>query len=89
MRRSSKSSLSFRFPNQKPIYKHFLPHTCYMSRPPYCSRFDYPNNIWRTVQITKLLIKQSFQFPCHLFLLRPKTYFAAPYSRTTSACVLS
>ena len=45
MRRSSKSSLSFRFPNQRPVYKHFLLHTCYVSRPPNSSRFDYPNNI--------------------------------------------
>ena len=57
MLRSSKSSLSFRFPNQKSVYKHVLLHTCYMSHPTNSSRFDYPNNIWRSVQITKLLVK--------------------------------
>jgi hypothetical protein len=34
-------------------------HTCYMPRPSHSSRFDYPNNIWRWVQVIKLLVMSS------------------------------
>ena len=40
-----KLSLSFRFPHQNPVYISPLPHTCYMPRPSYISRFHHPNNI--------------------------------------------
>jgi hypothetical protein len=33
-----------------------FPHTCYMAGPFHSLRFDDPNNIWREVQIIKLII---------------------------------
>jgi hypothetical protein len=51
---SPKWSLSFRFPQRNPVYASPLPHTPYMPRPSYYSRFYHPNNIWWAVQIVKL-----------------------------------
>ena len=42
---SSKWSLSLRFLHQNPIYASPLPHTRYMPRPTYCSRFYHRNNL--------------------------------------------
>ena len=42
---SSKSSLSFRFPQQNLAYTPPLSHTYYMPHPSNCSRFNHPNNI--------------------------------------------
>jgi hypothetical protein len=53
--RSSKWSLSLRFPHQSPVHGSPIPHTCYMSRPSHSSRIYHPNNIWWGVQIIKLL----------------------------------
>jgi hypothetical protein len=53
---SSKWSLSLRFPHQNPVYTSPLPRTCYMPRLLHSSRFVLPNNIWRAVQIIKLLV---------------------------------
>ena len=53
---SYKWSLSLKFPHQKPVYTSPLPHTCYMPRPFYFSRFYHPNDFWWEVQIIKLLI---------------------------------
>ena len=39
------------------------PHTCHMPRQSYSSWFDHLNNIWRLVQIIKLLVMQSSPFP--------------------------
>ena len=47
--RCSKWSLSLRFPHQN------LLNTCYMLSPSYSSWLDHPNNIWRVVQLIKLL----------------------------------
>ena len=42
--RSSKWSLSLRFPDQNTVYNSALPRTCYIPRPCHYSRFDNPNN---------------------------------------------
>ena len=55
--RSSKWSLSHRFPHQYPVYSSPLPHTCYMPRPSHFSRFEHPHNIVWGVQTTKLFIR--------------------------------
>ena len=54
--RSSRWSLSFRFPHQNTVCASALPHKCYMLRPSHCSRFDHPNNIGWVVEFIKLLI---------------------------------
>jgi hypothetical protein len=51
--RSSKWSLSVRFPNQNPLCFSPLPYECHMPRPSN-SWFDEPNNIWTAVSIIKL-----------------------------------
>jgi hypothetical protein len=51
---SSKWSISPRCPHQNPVYT--SPHTRYMPRPSYSTRFYHPNNIGWGVQIIALLI---------------------------------
>jgi hypothetical protein len=52
-------SLPFRFPDQNLVCNSHLSHVCYMPRPSYPPWLDYPKCIWRSVQVTKLLIMQS------------------------------
>ena len=56
----------------KSLYTYLLPHTNFMSLLSNSSRFDHPQNIAWGTQIIKLLIMQSFPFPCHLVPIRPK-----------------
>ena len=42
---SPKRIISFRFPNQNPVYASPLPHTRYMPSSSHSSRFYHPNNI--------------------------------------------
>ena len=44
MPRSTKWTLSFRFPHQSPVYASPLTHMCYMPCPSHSSRFDHTNN---------------------------------------------
>jgi hypothetical protein len=54
--KSSECSLSFDFPTET-IYTSLLSHACHMSHPPHSSRFDLTNDIWRWIQVMKLLIR--------------------------------
>ena len=60
MPRSSKFSLSHKFPQHNIIGIHHLPHTCYMPRPPHTFAFDNRHNIWWWVDIIKLLSSVTF-----------------------------
>jgi len=62
----SKWSLSLTFSHQNHVSTSPPPHLCYVPRPSHSSRFHPPNNIWRGVQITKLLVMWSSPLPCHL-----------------------
>jgi len=58
--RSSKWSLSFRFPHQKKTcMNQFFSHTCHMSQQSY-SWFVHLNNIWGEVQTNKELTAVQF-----------------------------
>jgi hypothetical protein len=69
---SPKWSPSLRSPHQNHLCTFLFPHTGYMSRPSHSSRFDYPNIIWRWVQVIKFLVTQSWStlqhqhVPAHL-----------------------
>jgi hypothetical protein len=54
--RSSKCSVSLRFPHQSPLCTPALPRTCHMLRPSHPSWFDHPENIWWCVRIISLVI---------------------------------
>jgi len=43
-------------------------------------------NMWCWVQIMKLLIMQSFPFPCYFSLLNPNIFSTIPLSNTFSLC---
>jgi hypothetical protein len=67
--RSSKWSLPFKFS------KHFVcifhpSHACYLPCPSYSPWFDHSNNIWWSIQVTKLPIMQSSPALCHFLPLR-------------------
>jgi len=55
-RGSPKSSLSFEFPHQNPVYASSLTHTHYMPRLSHSSRYYHPPNIGWGIQIINLLI---------------------------------
>jgi len=46
------------------------PHTCYIPHTSHYSRFDHPYNIWRGVQIIKLIIMKFSPLPYYLVPLR-------------------
>jgi hypothetical protein len=63
--RSSKWSLSLRFPHPNPVRISSVSHMCHMPRPSQPSWFDHPTNIWWGVRVIKLLFMQSCPFPCY------------------------
>ena len=71
---SSKWSLSLRFPHQKPLYASSLPHTRYMSRPSYSSRFYHPKKTGWEVEIINPL-KPELNPICYLLALLGAHHF--------------
>jgi hypothetical protein len=69
---SSAWSLPFRFPDQNFVCISHLFHACCMSHPSHTPRFDHPNNIWRSVQVMKLLIMKFSSVSYHFLPLRSK-----------------
>jgi hypothetical protein len=63
--------ISCRFPHLHPVGASDLPHTCHTPRPSYPPWFDH-TDIWRGVQIMKLLTVQFPRVSCYLFLLMSK-----------------
>jgi hypothetical protein len=77
-------SLSLRFLQHNPVYASPLPQPRYIPRPSYSSRFYYPHNIGRGVQIMKLLIMKFSLLPCYLVPLRPKPSAYVPPSMSAT-----
>jgi hypothetical protein len=68
----------------KPLCSPPLPHTHYMPRPSYSSRFDHPNDIWRGVHIIKFLIMYFLQSPVISSLLGLNILLRTSFSKTLS-----
>ena len=68
---SSKRSVSLRSPHKNPVCTAPASRT-YHNPCPSHSRLDHTNNIWRAVQISKVLVMQSSSLLFHLVPLRPK-----------------
>jgi hypothetical protein len=83
--RSSQWSLTFGLPNQNPVNKSPLPHTCHMSRPSYPPWFNHPNNIQWRIQAVKFIIMQFLHDP-PTSLLGPNIFHNALFSKTLSLC---
>jgi hypothetical protein len=67
--RSSEWSLPSRFSEQNFASISRCSHACYMCRPSHPSSLDHPNNIWRSVHVTKPVIMQTFPASCHFLPL--------------------
>jgi len=79
--RCSKYFLSLSFPSKNHACTLSLTHSCHIFCPSNSSRFDHPNNIWRGVQITKLLVVQS-SAPCYSSLSPPNIPLITLFSNT-------
>jgi hypothetical protein len=64
-------SLHVRYSDQSFVSVSHLSYACYVSRPSH-PPFDYPNNIWWSVQVMKLITMQSSPFYRHLLPLSSK-----------------
>jgi hypothetical protein len=66
----------------------YLSRAFYLPRPSHLSRFGFSNDIWRIVQIMKLVIMQ-FSSSSFCFLLRSNLLLSALFSSTLNQCEIS
>jgi len=72
-------------------YTHFaFPHTCHTLRPSHSPWFDQPNNIWRGMKLTKIIIMHYFPASSYFFHLAPviflRTLFWMPLVSNVLSC---
>jgi len=84
--RSSKRTLSLRFPLQNLVRTSPVPHTCRTSHPFHSSVFQHPNNIWWGVQIMKFLVLQPRPVPVTSSLVGPNILLGTLFSNTLILC---
>jgi hypothetical protein len=84
--RSSEWSLPFRLSNWNFVNISHLLHAYYMVRPYHPPCFGHPNNIWRKIQIMKLLICNFLQLPVTSSLLNPNILLNTLFSITLNLC---
>jgi hypothetical protein len=78
MPKSPKWSLSFKPLNQNAVCTSHLSHAYYTSWLSHSPSFDN-NNIWKWVEIMKLLIMKFSPLPYYSSHLHPKVLFRAPF----------
>jgi hypothetical protein len=69
---SSKWILPFRLPDQHFVTSSNFSYRCYIPDPFHTPRFDFPNNMWSSVQVTKLLIMKFSPVSYRFLPLRSK-----------------
>jgi hypothetical protein len=69
---SSEWPLSFGLSDQNLVHFSLLSHVCHMPRPPHSPWLDLPDDVWKWVQVMKLLIVQLPSFFRHIISLRSK-----------------
>ena len=70
--RSSRRSVSLRYPHQNLLSTYLHTHTCHMPWSSHLSWIDHSKNIWRGLQVIKLIIMPPSPLPCHLVPLTAK-----------------
>jgi hypothetical protein len=86
---SSQSTLSFRFPHQKPVCTSTLPQSCYMARPLHSFLFDHPNNIWWVYRSLSSTLRNFPHSPVTSSLLGPNVLLSTLFPNTVSLRVVT
>ena len=77
---SHKWSLSFRFPQQDPLYAFTFPHTRYMPRPSHSFRFTHPNNTGEEYRPFSSSLRSFLHSPVTSSLLGPNILLSTLFS---------
>jgi hypothetical protein len=86
MSRSSKWSLSHRFPHKNSAFTYPVSHTCHMPRPSHSSWDDYSNKIWQAVQIIRSSLCSLLHSPVTLDVWGLNIFLGTLFSNTRSLC---